>query len=284
VEIMAAQIAKRLNIPFGFYADAKGAWRRETIAGFRDNASLVFVVYASEVEEAQGFFSKAKVVHSGNPEWERYFLPADREAVRRSIGARSGDFVVLSPGTKEPVITILLWAAVLEAAFKVESFPKEGSKTIVILTQHPGDQTPPEMYGLLKEYAPALSVTLIGPSKIPSDELVPGVDAVVSNMNSSVAVHAICRRLGAVDFYGPIARERLKRGGAGHLGQHFGTGAVVDIYTGSPHELGIELDKLLENPKKLLEAQERVHPSLRLGGAVSTMKTAIDMVTGSIQY
>ena len=275
MELIAVEEARHRQIPFGFYSDAKGAWGRDTIAKFRDDASLILTVLGgTEVVDTEVMFPNAQVVCTGNPLWEQYFVPADREKSRALCEASPDEFVVLSPGTEEPVITIQLWAAVIEAAVMMG----DGRDKVVILTQHPGDQTPPEMYKLLVDYAPALDVRLVGPMKASSDDYVPGVDAVVANMNSSVAVHAISRRIGTVDFYGPLAQERLKRGGAGIYGQHYNTGAVFDIYNASPTVLASVLDMLVENPLMLEQDQETVHPPLQAGEAVQNMRRAIERV------
>ncbi len=273
IELMAAKTAAEARIPYGFCADIPGAWNRVWFAPYRASASLLLTVGGvEEIAKATALFPKAYITRTGNPEWEKYFLPASRSAARGAMGASDDEFVILSPGGKDAVLNIQSWSTVVEAASLYRS------NVAVVLTCHPGDRTPKDVYQSLAHYGQKLGVRVLC-SETPSDVLVPGVDVVVQTPNFSVGLHAMCRRVPVIDMMGAMAAERVFENTGTREGQFAGTEAVLSLYyeEATAPALAQALVSVRTNTV-MREAQERLLPPLKQGGAVAAMKAAVEEV------
>lgn len=278
LEIRAGKMALHHGVPFGFFSDAPGAFKRPSFEELRKSASLVCL--SADDRDAHKYFPKCspmtKIVCTGSPAWEDYFLPADRFEARALMGAHDGETVILSPGIRDPIINIQMWSACLEATAIIQE--DSALKFALVLTKHPGDTTPVEAYTALEEHGRILGIRVLFPSH-KSDLLVPGADAVVHNQNSSVGLHAMCRRIPVVDFYGRIAMARLKNQAGSDRGQFFGTDAVGEVYNASPDTLAGALESAMLYNRSSQEArQEKLLPKLQQGEAGAKIKAAIESI------
>lgn len=261
IEIATGRLAMELGKPFGFYADTFGAWNREWFREFRLYASFLFVINKDEAERARNVFPNASITATGNVLWSDYFNPADRAAVRAEIGANDGEFVILAPGCKEAVINIGLWTSVIEAA--------RGTSWKVLLTKHPGDKTPDDIYAPLLHYAKGMEVSAQWAEK-KADDIVPGVDAVV-DLCGSVGIHAIARRIPVIDFFGELSKQWLFEATGSRKSFRAIAGASTWVENGS----AATLRSAFTRGRTLHEAQEKFLPEAKKGEALKRMAQAL---------
>ncbi|MBM3272759.1 hypothetical protein FJY94_05850 [Candidatus Kaiserbacteria bacterium] len=215
-EIETARTCAQLGIPFGFFADAHFAWRRDHFAPFRDSASFVFVASKLEVQEAARLFWHTLVVATGNPLWERYFEPGDVAHAHALIGARESDFVILAPGTKNLAVNVGVWRDCTAAAYHARCSDLKGQRTfLVVLAKHPGDRTPGEVYRPLIGLGNSMGrnhmrLILTGDEspRIAADDILPRANVVVNG--TALRVHALAQRKPVIDYYGPVEQQWLE--------------------------------------------------------------------------
>ena len=204
-EVYAASLAHARDKPYGFYADTFGAWKREWFSGFRLNASFLFVVNDEERPEAARYFRNAQISPTGNPEWWKYCVPADREVARRLVNAEKRECVVLVPLTKDPAINRTKAIATIDA---VNACP---GAFCVVFDMHPGDITSPEAYEA--EFSKKLKEeTMSGLvfSSEPADRLIPGADVLVGP-STSPSIHAMAREIVVIDVLDPTIEAWLQK-------------------------------------------------------------------------
>ena len=193
IERRMADVALAAGKKVGFFADTFGAWSRPWLIPLRDRTSIVFVAHEDERMAVMDAFKRASARALGNPNWDEYFLPRDREEARARLGYERGERIILSPGMKDPVLNIDLWTAVIGAARAVVKPLR------VVLARHPGDRTDPELYARLLSYGTETARIEFLPSTVTSDDAVPAVNVIVHTGNSSVGLHGLCRKIPVVD-------------------------------------------------------------------------------------
>ncbi len=202
-EILAARTARENSIPFGFFADIFNVFARSWFESFMDSGPLLFVINEEEKQKAQGKYPNAKVVNSGNPCWEDFCYPKyTRESVRQTLGIPDDRIMILSPGTKSPVVNILLWGAITEVLSK-----KSAGEYDLIISPHPGDKTPPEIYSDIVELGNARVVTR---EKFSTSAMLSGADIVIESA-SAIGVEAAHLRKPVINFFSEIALRNLEK-------------------------------------------------------------------------
>ncbi len=279
-EILAATQATSHGTTYGFYADTFGAWQRAWFAPFREHASVLFVLNEKERERAQTLFPTATIVASGNPMWEEYFRPAYAAEARAKAGARESDFVIVAPGTKNPVVNMKLWLDTIDAAYP---FTETERQPLVLLAKHPGDKTSQDVYAPLLEFGNKSGMRVVMP-EIRTDELVPGCDVVVHGGTASVAIHAACRRIPIIDLtQGFLMQEWLKRElgllhteiNVAEASWEAASTVALGYHLACVHSalMGAKAD--VAAVERLRTSQQRMIPSLTPGAAIARMVEAI---------
>lgn len=205
-EIRAAEIAKRLGKPFGFYGDAPRCWARARsgawFEGVADAAAFYTTLNDEDAQAAEAVFPKALCVANGNPMREaEAFANRSRAEVRAALGVADDEHVVLAPGTKNAVANILTWGLVQEALRRITR--KDAGKFRLVLATHPGDRTvvavDPETKADLKLYMPLVDYapvpTLLQEKRLggmSTADLLSGADVVVE-CGSAIAIAAAYR-------------------------------------------------------------------------------------------
>ncbi len=234
-EIAAATAAAEAGVPFGFYGDRYGAHERAAegkwFAVFRQSASFFFALNKEEALAATGVFKNARCVATGNPVWEDFAFPKfTRAEVRDRLGVDEKTKVVLAPGSKSPVVNILVWGLLIEACANIPG-------ALVLLAPHPGDRAcdaidpavlkqvagalftslgevvaafaaraSAGIYTDLVEFA-GLPVRLLG-KDVKTSDLLPGAD-LVAEWGSTIGIEAAHLRIPIVSISTRIGRKRL---------------------------------------------------------------------------
>ncbi|MBI4088143.1 hypothetical protein HY418_02045 [Candidatus Kaiserbacteria bacterium] len=280
-EITAASLAYDTGKPYGFYADTFGAWKREWFSGFRVGASFLFVVNDDERLEAAPHFRNAHISPTGNTEWWKYFVPADREASRALVSAKPGDCVILIPFTKDPAINRTKVSATIDT---VNACP---GAFRVVFNVHPGDKTSPDTY--MSEFAGKLkdgSASSLTFSAEPADNLVPAADVLVGPATSP-SIHAMAREIVVIDILDPTIEAWLRKDIGNtrtYAGRHGGSFepkssrefAEILLYLTGVHMSGlVRDDELAAQFKALRGRQKELVPRSVEGEAVARMADAI---------
>ena len=206
-ELLAVTEATARGISFGFYCDTFGGHHRPWFQPFRDKASFLFVINEREATDARNLFPHATVVATGNPMWEEFFTPkADRQAVRQRLNIADDRTVIICPGGKNAAINIIHWGSVIEA---IKMIGGKIQNPIIIITLHPGDQTPASLYQDLVQFSP-IPCLLLGKDAVTSSELIPAADLIVESI-SSIGIEAACQRKPIISFLSAVALERHRK-------------------------------------------------------------------------
>ncbi len=271
IEIAAARECIRLGKPFGFYADAHGAWTRPHFAEFREKASFVFVV--ADEPGTMKMWPNARIIKTGNPLWAQYFKPVDRKAAREAMSAFDQDFVILCPGTKNRTHNLLVWNAVIQAAKGIHTAQ-------VVLSPHPGDKTDPMIYQDLAQLA-AQDAVCVDIPRNKTDELVPGADVVING--TSVRVHAIARGIPVIDYYEPLSQTWLENDTGKSRSYFADSGAVLGLYgkQASWPALASLFDKVARDPKLLQKGQEGIVENVSQHEMLERMRIVLEQVAQS---
>ncbi len=287
VEMAAAFYAMSGKKPLGIYADTFDRWRAQHLVEVLPLASFLFVVNEEEAQRAREMYPGLRVEAVGNPEWYKYFLPADREASRALVGAKDYECVVLVPFTKNPQVNTDKITATLQATNKEldvgESFRYCGPIRVVINT-HPGDKTPRDFYQEAVQKSGGFNRTttlLFSDNK--ADELIPGADVVVGP-STSAAIHAMARGIPLVDVSTEAIQSWLKEEtGKEHtyFAQHGGSLEVAQERVGELTGLLVYLTETFEDPvvhqrwrtflDKQIEAQAALVPPSSQGASIERM-------------
>ncbi len=208
-EIVAAEAAAAMGVPFGFYADTFGAIKRPWFAHLGNNASFIFVINGKEAAAAREIFPNARIVVSGNPMWEDFFTPKlPREEVRRRLEIMDRQRVILCPGGKLPVVNIQHFGGTISAANMMYKYPDD---CVVVLSVHPGDEyyrKDPHIYDGLARYSKT-PVLIVPQERMSGSELIAGCDVVVESA-STIGIEAVCQRKPVIEFFSETALGRLE--------------------------------------------------------------------------
>jgi hypothetical protein len=193
LELVAGRMALDHKKPLAFLADAFSAWKRPWFDDLKPYVSLLFVVNEAEATEAKLTYPHTKIVACGNPEWAKYFEPADRNASRGLVDANKSEIVVLIPFIKDWGVNIDKATMALHAIASMSA--PNGYRAVINL--HPGDKA------TLEAYQHELGRFVGGPfqvvfSKESADALIPGAD-VVMGPSTSASIHAMARGIPLID-------------------------------------------------------------------------------------
>lgn len=200
-ELTAAKIAIEEEVPFGFFCNTFGEFRRPWFREVMKEARFLFVLSESEIEEAADFAPKARIIASGNPDWATYFKPVvSRQESRRMLGVSDDTTLVLAAGSKEMVRNALLWGSVVMAVDNLEL----KRKFQIALCRHPGESNPENIYHHMLEWSDAPISFL--PGGMGFKQALPGADIVVTSL-SATGIEAACQRKPVIDFATPLDRK-----------------------------------------------------------------------------
>lgn len=210
-EIRTAESAKQMGIPYGFYSDAYGCYQRPWFGSLRNEASFVFVLKDAEAKDARRMFPKAKVVVSGNPMWESFFLPTTpKEEIRSRLKIEASRKMVFCSGGKILKINQQNFSATIHA---VRTLNAEKDQFTLVLGPHPGDpdfRDNPAIYDdLFRDVQD--SVRVASKNEVTTSELVEGCDLVVDGGASTVSIEGACRRKPVINFFTDASLARLQQ-------------------------------------------------------------------------
>ena len=209
-EIMAANMAQQLGVPFCLFADSFNAHLKPYFNKWLYKAAALMVLNSAEAQKAREHLKDVKVVATGNPAWEKFFFPRfTREEVRDRLTIPEDCFVILSPGTKELVVNVLLWGGLLDAATPLDN-------ALVLASVHPDDQSPIEEYDKLADWSNGRLQVVVSdrddPESMTGSNMLPGADAVV-DCCSTIAIEAACQRIPVITYAPEAAQIRRKKNG-----------------------------------------------------------------------
>lgn len=136
-EVRAALLAIKHRKPLALMALGYGAWKKAAFLSVREHAEILFVIDKQEAADAAPYFPAARIVVSGNPEWEGFETPAlSRKEVRGKLGVKPGETVVLVSCEKSLRVNFPLAACVIEALSRLA----DETNWRVIFSIHPGHE------------------------------------------------------------------------------------------------------------------------------------------------
>ena len=290
-ELAVAQKAVELGKPLGLYADTFGACKREHFSSLRDKANLVFVLNEEEKKTAEGLYPNAKVVVSGNHEWEDASFPRfSREEMRAKLGVSDDEKLLLLAGHKSVPITAFLLMSVVHAV----NYPylKETAKLKVIFAPHPGDGVSPKVYAepVLYTDVPVIIVTKektyvrkepAGPGRepeleerdggFPSSDLLPAADILAESASTFCQAAAI-QRIPVISVLTEVSKKRNVLVFGQREWEPVLQGVAREV-VGDANELVDLLSDLLnmysEKSQIMFARQEDLHPGFKEKGEFS---------------
>jgi len=226
VELLAAVTARYAGIPYGFYGDIVGCWRRARLFGneqLLNGVSFYFGIDQKDADEAKETFPNARCFGTGNPLRDQMAVPPriTREEVRGKLGIAEGEIVVLAPGGTFPEDNIVIWTILVEALNTLSKW--SGKKYRLILSVHPGDRLPFQVDGdshkslglyerLVMCVPDSVSTTLLmrgNKFSLSTPDVVAGCDIVVDN-GTSITLCAAYQRKPCITFQSWMAARQLE--------------------------------------------------------------------------
>jgi hypothetical protein len=275
-EILAAEEAIKRGIPIGFYADTYGVHRRPWFEDIRDKAAWLFVINREEAANAKPLFPHAQIIATGNPLWENFFFPRlTRKESRKKLGIADNQTLILCPGIKLLMVNAALFINTIEAAHQLMLMKK---KPVIVISIHPGDPNPPEIYNDLSKYS-QVPVKIITRDFLPTSDIIPGADILV-DFCSTTAIEAIHQRIPVINFFTEIQLGRLKKIIGSREWALDKLGVAKAIYS-NPLELAWTINRLLtsEGFAPMCLRQKIVFPAPPAKGtAINKMAEAISAI------
>jgi hypothetical protein len=294
-EIQAAELARGLNIPYGFYGDVPKCWLARAVPGayFYDlaqTASFYFALDEADAEAAREFFPEAKIFATGSPLREEMFFPVmGYREVRNKLGVKDDEKLILAPGGKlRGGGNILFWGTIMEALSLVSEGGRMRFK--LIMAPHPGDRNlhlvdpadsgkPIDMYQQLAELSP-VSAELVLKSKMPTADIIAGADLVIE-FSSSIGNGAAYQRKPMITLAPQVPLNQIRDKSGKYYLEVVELG-LSEFVTGNTFSLAATIAKLLTEggyaPQRA--RQEEVCPAPREKGlALRKMAEAIGELT-----
>ncbi len=220
-EIVAAQVAKRANVPFGFYGDVPRCWARARpgawFEAFAASASFYLGVTEADAEMARGVFATARLIGTGNPLREEMAFPRfTREYIREALGIGSNEKLVLVPGGKFAAGNIASWVVIIDALARLQTHSRQRSQ--LVLATHPGDRTPSAVDAATQKemrlYEEMISCSPVPTRIVPkqeftTSEMVPGADIIIE-FGSSIGIEGAYQGVPVVSLGFEILFRRLE--------------------------------------------------------------------------
>ena len=278
-ELAAAGIAYKMKIPFGFYSDTFGTFRRPWFKNCRDKASFLFVINEEEAKLAREFFLNARIVVSGNPLWEAFFFPKyTREEVRSRLGVTEDDWMILCPAGKNLTVNLLHLGGVIEALSRLH---KDPSHHKVFFSKHPGDPNSADTYIDLVKYSRS-PFRVVTKEEFSGSDMIAGADIVIESA-STMGIEAACQRVPVIEYFTEIALNRLEEANGVREWELVRLGAAREVRGNVTHLFNAILVLLFYDggDKKLREVQERVFPKpAELGTSLKIMTEVLKEFSG----
>lgn len=265
-ELTAANAAFEAGVPFGIYSDNYIALPPHFFEA-AEKASFLCVLNESIAESARRFLPRLEVIASGNPMWESFCFPKyTREQVRSRLNFSPEQKVILSPGCKTAVVNILLWGNLIEAVKQTRIANLQ--QINLLLSRHPGDQTPQEIYDALSRLS-CVPLEFLKSEKMSSSDALPGCDLVVECC-SSVGMEAAHQRIPVITFFTEISLAWIESVKGSRVWEPAQAGATTLVTQATGLRLAIA-DLLLnkEAIARLRRNQEQVFPKPPAPGAAA---------------
>lgn len=210
IEIHAAEVARDLGKPFGFYADTYGSQERPWFAHLRADTKFLFVLNVEEAESSKLLFPNAIIVASGNPTWENFFFPAlTRETVRKQLNVSDDEQLVFIPGGTPLEINLSVLTAVITTLNSYPNLQKKRWK--IAYGVHPGDnnyKNNPCVYDSFREWS-RFPFEIIPREKMRGSDMLPGVDFVI-DCGTTIGIEAAHQRKKIICYLCNIGINNLK--------------------------------------------------------------------------
>ncbi len=219
-ELAAINCAASAGVPVVLYADQPGRLRSVWFHPVRGLVDAMLVVHPSEIEDAKSLFPRLRtdenVIVSGNPVVETAFFPkTDKGLVRKTLGVREDETVILVQGYKFPAVSLLTIFATIDALNMVRH--RTGKKFFLAVSLHPGDsvfKAKTQSLGALIQHFLAKELTDLGGflrysftgDRLNTVALLPGMDLVVTTQ-STIEEMAACQRIPVVHHLTSIALD-----------------------------------------------------------------------------
>lgn len=272
-ELLAINTAIANGIPFGCYADTYGVYLRPWFKDVRNKASFLFVINEEEAADAKPLFPHSQIIATGNPLWENFCFPRlTREESRAKINVANNQTLILCPGAKVLMMNAALFINTIEAAHQLILMEKN---PVVIISTHPGDPNPPEIYEDLVKYS-RVPVKIITRDILTTSDIIPGADIVV-DFCSTTAVKAAHQRIPVINFFTEIQLGRLEEIIGAREWELNRLGVAEAVY-GNVKDLTFAINRLLtpEGFAPMRQRQEIIYPAPPAkGAAINKMAEAI---------
>lgn len=291
-EVAAAQSAVKHGVSLALVAlgSSFNAYRNEAFAPVREHAELLFVVNEEEARAAHELFPNTKIVPSGNPEWESFFMPAlSREEVRKRLDLTDDMIFVLVVGDKKINLNRSLAMQTINAV-RSHSYALPFS---VIFSVHPGheplsgmDQTPTEhelvsfYQRLIEEYSPNARIGVsckAHPYGIGTPQMIAGADIVIGGTSTEL-IRAACQRIRSIAV---LTYEAL--GSTNELAwRPCDWGAIRPVYGQSSVHMAHNIAAILSEQgfEDARKRQMKAFPEQAPGTAIAKMVAAIKETAG----
>lgn len=224
-EIAAANRMQHLAKPYGFYADALGAWKRPWFFPYMGFASFLFVLNEYEGETAKSSHKAEAILVSGSHEWEEASFPAvSRAEVRAKLGIADDETFLFLPGHKSVPISCYLLMSTIQGIHHPRCSDREWH---VVFAPHPGDGVPPRTYAEPVLYT-AFSVDIVTKDKryvrhevpdkkeselqeleggMTSSEILVGADCIIESA-STFCQSAAIQRIPVISLLSEVSKRR----------------------------------------------------------------------------
>jgi hypothetical protein len=290
MEIGAARLARKLGIPYGFYADTPRAVLQAKEGGwlhvFADDASLVIgLLPNNSSEQTRVFFPNALCIHTGNPVRDAKAIRTfSREEVKDKLGLGSYQHVILAPGGKFTAVNCAIWSLLIDTL----SYMSDRHTYAVVLAPHKGD---PVVYshgraslGVYEEIvrnSPVATTLLKGSDGITTFDALMAADLVVY-FNGSVGIEAALHLIPVISVRTRLGEEQLAQ-------ENDGDRSVEVVARNAAITVGMDrsllashitalLDDRSDTKRSLIVNQRASYPIPVPGEAVQKIVSALGLV------
>lgn len=259
IELVAADMAKQAGVPFFLFADAFKSHLKPYFQDLLLEAAAFMVLSPTEAQKARDRFPGINAVATGNPAWEKFFFPRfSREEVRDRLMIPEDKFVVLSPGTKDLVINVLLWGSILDAVEPLDN-------VLVLASVHPRDKSPIKEYEKLADWSTDRLQVVVSdpndPESMSGSNILPGANVVIDS-GSTIALEAAALRIPVLTYSSEISLGRRQKDNGTRLVEMAKLGLTNQRHgVRAVHDLGCEVRSVYYRKLNAVKRrQEEVFP------------------------
>ncbi len=289
IETGAARLARKLGIPYGFYADTpravlqarEGGW----LHAFANDASLVIGLLPNNSgEQTRELFPNALCIHTGNPVRDaKAIRTVSRDDAKKRLGLGDYAHVILAPGGKFTALNCAIWSLLIDTL----SYMSDRHKYAVVLAPHKGDpvvhspgRTSLGVYEEIVRNCPVATMLLKGSDGITTFDALMAADLVVY-FNGSVGIEAALHQIPVISVRTRLGEEQLALENDGDrsvevVERNAAVSVGYDRATLSSHILTL-LDSRSDTRNSLMRNQAASYPPPVEGYALQEMISAIQL-------